>query len=50
VQGRDVQAELPTYGVFDEHRVFARGDLPKPFEWRGVGLGVPVCEDIWLPR
>jgi NAD+ synthase len=38
---------LPNYGVFDEKRVFAPGPLPQPLEFRGVKLGVPVCEDIW---
>jgi NAD+ synthase len=38
---------LPNYGVFDEKRVFAAGPLPQPIEFRGVRLGVPVCEDIW---
>ena len=38
---------LPNYGVFDEKRVFAAGPLPAPIEFRGVLLGVPVCEDIW---
>ena len=38
---------LPNYGVFDEKRVFAAGPLPQPIMFRGVKLGVPVCEDIW---
>lgn len=38
---------LPNYGVFDEKRVFAAGDLPSPVSFRGVRLGVPICEDIW---
>ncbi|HXV23857.1 MAG TPA: NAD+ synthase [Alphaproteobacteria bacterium] len=38
---------LPNYGVFDEKRVFAPGPLPAPIEFRGLKLGVPVCEDIW---
>ena len=38
---------LPNYGVFDEKRVFAPGPLPRPIDFRGVKLGVPVCEDIW---
>lgn len=38
---------LPNYGVFDEVRVFAPGPDPKPIPFRGVSLGVPVCEDIW---
>ena len=38
---------LPNYGVFDEKRVFAPGPMPAPIEFRGLKLGVPVCEDIW---
>lgn len=38
---------LPNYGVFDEMRVFESGPDPKPIPFRGVSLGVPVCEDIW---
>jgi NAD+ synthase len=40
--------ELPNYRIFDEKRVFAAGPLPKPVRWRGISLGLPVCEDIWL--
>jgi NAD+ synthase len=38
---------LPNYGVFDEKRVFAPGPTPEPIDFRGVKVGVPVCEDIW---
>ncbi len=41
------KVDLPTYGVFDETRVFAPGPLPGPINFRGVRLGVPICEDIW---
>jgi NAD+ synthase len=41
--------ELPNYGVFDEKRVFAVGPLPDVVEFRGVRLGIPICEDIWYP-
>ena len=41
--------ELPNYGVFDEKRVFVAGPLPDPVEFRGTRLGLPICEDIWLP-
>ena len=41
--------ELPNYGVFDEKRVFSPGPLPAPVTFRGVRLGLPVCEDIWSP-
>jgi NAD+ synthase len=40
--------ELPNYGVFDEKRVFAAGPLPAAVDFRGVSLGLPICEDIWL--
>jgi len=42
--------DLPNYGVFDEKRVFAEGPLPAPLTFRGVRLGVPICEDMWGPR
>ena len=41
------KVDLPNYGVFDEKRVFAPGPMPGPIVFRGVRLGVPVCEDIW---
>ena len=41
--------ELPNYGVFDEKRVFAPGPLPEPVAFRGVRIGLPICEDIWFP-
>ena len=40
--------ELPNYGVFDEKRVFDAGPLPGPISFRGVRLGVLVCEDMWF--
>src|SRR5438270_11248017 len=48
VIGRTFKHELPNYGTFDEKRIFTPGPLPDPIEWRGVRLGVPVCEDMWL--
>ncbi len=42
------KVNLPNYGVFDEKRVFSPGPLPGPINFRGVRLGVPVCEDIWM--
>ena len=41
--------ELPNYGVFDEKRLFKPGPLPAPIAFRGVRLGIPICEDIWFP-
>src|SRR5665213_3563708 len=37
----------PNYGVFDERRIFAAGPVPGPVSFRGVRLGIPICEDIW---
>lgn len=48
VLGRTFKHELPNYGTFDEKRIFASGPLPAPIEWRGLKVGVPICEDMWL--
>ncbi len=45
--GRTLKHELPNYGTFDEKRIFAHGPLPEPILFKGVRLGVPICEDIW---
>jgi len=42
------KVELPNYGPFDEKRVFVPGPLPGPVNLRGVRVGIPVCEDIWI--
>ena len=47
VLGRTLKRELPNYGTFDEKRVFAPGPVPEPLEFKGVKIGVPICEDIW---
>ncbi len=41
--------ELPNYGTFDEVRLFQPGPLPEPIIFRGIMIGVPICEDIWHP-
>jgi NAD+ synthase len=47
ILARTLKRELPNYGTFDEKRVFASGPLPEPIDFRGVKIGVPICEDIW---
>ena len=47
IQAVRYKTDLPNYGVFDEKRVFAAGPLPGPVDFRGVRIGVPICEDIW---
>ena len=48
VIGERYKIDLPNYGEFDEKRVFvAAPHMPGPVNFRGVRLGIPVCEDIW---
>jgi len=49
LKGVAFKCDLPNYGVFDEKRVFEPGLGPEVFEWKGVKLGAPICEDIWQP-
>ncbi|PTM95316.1 NAD+ synthase [Mycoplana dimorpha] len=41
------KVDLPNYGEFDEKRVFEPGAMPGPVNFRGVRIGIPICEDIW---
>ena len=47
ITGVRYKVDLPNYGVFDEKRVFDAGPLPGPLNFKGVRIGVPICEDIW---
>lgn len=38
---------LPNYDVFDEQRYFLEGGKVEPIEFRGMKLGVHICEDAW---
>jgi NAD+ synthase len=54
LDGGEIQAlrykhDLANYSVFDEKRVFKAGPLPGPVNFRGVRLGVMICEDMWAP-
>jgi predicted amidohydrolase len=40
---------LPTYGMFDEQRYFARGDRVRAFDTRFGRLALLICEDLWHP-
>ena len=40
---------LPTYGMFDEQRYFARGDRVRAFDSKFGRLAVLICEDLWHP-
>ena len=47
IKGVRLKYDLPNYGVFDEKRVFHPGPMPGPISFRGIRLGVPICEDVW---
>ncbi|MBU2618450.1 MAG: NAD+ synthase [Proteobacteria bacterium] len=38
---------LPTYDVFDEARYFEPGSGNGTFRYKGLHLGLTICEDIW---
>ncbi len=38
---------LPTYDVFDEYRYFEPTHHLQLVEWRGLQLGLHICEDMW---
>ena len=40
---------LPTYGMFDEQRYFARGDRIRAFESKFGRMALLICEDLWHP-
>ncbi len=48
VRARRAKHELPNYGVFDDKRVFDPGPSPGPVAFRGVRLGLMICEDWWF--
>ncbi|HWA41607.1 MAG TPA: NAD+ synthase [Hypericibacter adhaerens] len=45
-----LKTELPNIDVFDERRVFAQGQDPKPLDLKGWRLGAMICEDMWHGR
>ncbi len=49
IQALRAKVDLPNYSVFDEKRLFKPGSMPGPVNFRGVRLGLPICEDIWTP-
>ncbi|STY91364.1 NAD+ synthase [Moraxella bovis] len=38
---------LPNYGVFDEKRYFKKGRNQVLFDYKGLTIGLLICEDIW---
>ncbi|WP_030145105.1 NAD+ synthase [Spirillospora albida] len=44
---RSAKHHLPNYGVFDEYRIFVRGDRLPVVRLHGVDVATAVCEDLW---
>ena len=40
---------LPNYGVFDEARVFNSERVSGPLVFKGIRIGLMICEDMWYP-
>lgn len=38
---------LPNFNVFDEVRLFSRGDMQGPWDAGPLRIGTPICEDAW---
>jgi NAD+ synthase (glutamine-hydrolysing) len=47
VRDRVYKTLLPTYDIFDEDRYFDPAESRSIVEWRGVRIGLHVCEDMW---
>ena len=47
IKAKRFKVKLPNYQVFDEKRLFEAAELPSPFDFRGLRIGAPICEDIW---
>lgn len=48
IVGTQCKTLLPSYDVFDEARYFSPAQSNVPMMFRGMRLGVTVCEDIWF--
>jgi len=49
VVGKYHKNYLPNYGVFDEMRYFQHGDKALVVSFKGMKIGITICEDIWYP-
>ncbi|MFI4940415.1 MAG: NAD+ synthase [Burkholderiales bacterium] len=48
IAAQQYKNHLPNYGIFDEKRYFMDGRNPEPMAWRGIKLGLLICEDMWF--
>lgn len=42
--------DLPNYGVFDEKRIFNKGETAQCFDFLGTRIGIEICEDLWSDK
>ena len=47
VQAIGRKSLLPSYDVFDEERYFEPAEGPTVHIWKGLKIGLTICEDIW---
>ncbi len=47
ISGAAVKRLLPSYDVFDESRYFEAGRSSSIIRFKGLRLGITICEDIW---
>lgn len=48
IVGTYFKQKLPNYSVFDEKRYFVEGKEPCVIDFRGIKVGLTLCEDIWF--
>ena len=42
------KAKLPNEDEFYDNRQFVPGELPGPISIRGIRIGLPICQDLWV--
>jgi len=47
ILGFQAKVRLPSFDVFEEERYFVPGERCEVLTWRGLRLGLSVCEDFW---
>jgi len=47
ITSKHYKSLLPFYDVFDENRYFEPGKKFEPVEFKGIKLGITICEDVW---
>ncbi|MCD6320887.1 NAD+ synthase [Candidatus Bipolaricaulota bacterium] len=47
IVGYQAKGRLPSFDVFEEERYFTPAREVRLLDWRGLRLGISVCEDFW---